>query len=94
MSSPKLTSNRLRGAIRGGLWSSSSVPGAGILMRVEPYWEAGHDVKRRGQSGRHSIACEAGLRLLIGGQAAEIHERNATNAEGGSAADAIRDLCH
>src|SRR4029077_21272495 len=41
LSSPKLISNRLRGAIREGLWSSSDVPGAGILMRVEPYWEAG-----------------------------------------------------
>ena len=34
-------SNRLREAMRGGLWSSFSVPGAGILTKEE-YCEAGH----------------------------------------------------
>jgi len=38
---PKAASNRLRGAMRGGLWSSFSVPAAGILRSVEPYCEAG-----------------------------------------------------
>src|SRR5919201_5923737 len=28
--------------MRGGLWSSSSAPGAGIEMSVDPYCEAGH----------------------------------------------------
>src|SRR5882672_4111854 len=45
LSSPTLRSNKLRGAIRDGLWSSSDVPGAGILMRVEPYWEAGQSIR-------------------------------------------------
>src|SRR6266566_8570685 len=45
LSSPKLMSNKFRGAIRDGLWSSSAVPGAGILIRVEPYWEAGQLAK-------------------------------------------------
>src|ERR1700688_2987222 len=43
LSSPRLRSKRLRGAMRDGLWSSSDVPGAGILISVEPYWDAGHD---------------------------------------------------
>src|SRR5580698_8512341 len=35
-------SNKLRDAMRGGLWSSFSVPGAGILRSDEPYCDAGH----------------------------------------------------
>src|ERR1700687_498224 len=42
LSSPMLRSKRLREAIREGLWSLSAVPGAGILIRVEPYCDAGH----------------------------------------------------
>ena len=42
LSSPRLRSKRLRGAMRFGLWSSFSVPGAGILMKVDPYTDAGH----------------------------------------------------
>src|ERR1700740_1227984 len=45
LSSPRLMSKRLRGAIRDGLWSSSDVPGAGVLLRVEPYWEAGKSIR-------------------------------------------------
>src|ERR1700722_14451966 len=41
---PTETSNRLRGEMRGGLWSSSSVPGAGIWTSFEEYCEAGQDV--------------------------------------------------
>ena len=62
----------------------------GISMRVEPYWDAGQDAKDAVRVGRHSIAGEAGLRLLIGGQAAEIHERDATDAEGRPTANGIR----
>ena len=41
LSWPTPMSKRLRDAMRGGLWSSSSVPGAGIESRVEPYRFAG-----------------------------------------------------
>src|SRR5450432_1546072 len=43
LSSPTAKSNRLRAAMRGGLWSSFSVPGAGILISEEPYCDAGHN---------------------------------------------------
>src|ERR1039458_10602561 len=42
---PTVTSNRLRGAMRGGFLSSLSVPGAGMLTSVEPYCEGRHDWK-------------------------------------------------
>src|ERR1700741_1389865 len=42
LSSPRLMSKRFRGAMRFGLWSSFSVPGAGIFMKVDPYIDAGH----------------------------------------------------
>ena len=41
LSWPTARSNRLRGAMRGGLWSSFSVPGAGIFMYLELYCEPG-----------------------------------------------------
>src|SRR5208283_3896201 len=37
---PTVTSNRLRGAMRCGLWSLSPVPGAGMLTRLDEYCEA------------------------------------------------------
>ena len=48
-------SNRLRDAMRGGLWSSSSVPGAGILIRVDPYCDAGQ--RPVGLIGVVGVAC-------------------------------------
>src|SRR5258707_15517555 len=42
LSSPRLRSKRLRGAMRLGLWSSFSVPGAGIFIKVDPNCDAGH----------------------------------------------------
>src|SRR5208282_4267164 len=42
LSSPTARSNRLRGAMRGGLWSSFSVLMPGTLMNVEPNCVAGH----------------------------------------------------
>ena len=41
LSSPTETSKRLRGAMRGGLWSSFSVPGAGIVTYLDLYSFAG-----------------------------------------------------
>ena len=45
-SSPTEASKRLRGATRGGFLSSSSVPGAGTLIKVEENCEARHGVGR------------------------------------------------
>ena len=45
LSWPTARSKRLRGAIRGGLWSSFSVPGAGIETNVEPYCDGAQLVK-------------------------------------------------
>src|ERR1700677_3768155 len=42
LSCPTPTSKRLRGEMRGGLWSSFSAPGAGMDTNVEPYRFAGH----------------------------------------------------
>src|ERR1700733_14844216 len=44
LSSPIEASKRFRCAIRGGLWSLSPVPGAGMLSKVDPYSEAGQGV--------------------------------------------------
>src|SRR5271167_1982715 len=53
LSSPIARSKRFRGAIRGGLWSSFSVPGAGTLVSVEPNCDA-RQVKGSGEVG---VAC-------------------------------------
>src|ERR1700722_10659733 len=42
LSCPTETSNRLRDAVRGGLWSSFSVPIAGTLIRLVPNCDARH----------------------------------------------------
>src|SRR3984885_15645086 len=42
LSWPRARSKRLRDATLGGLWSSFSVPGAGICKSDDPYCEAGH----------------------------------------------------
>src|ERR1039457_7698400 len=41
LSWPTAISKRLRAPMRAGLWSALSVPGGGILIRVEPYCDAG-----------------------------------------------------
>ena len=41
LSCPMAASKRLRDAMRGGLWSSFSVPAAGMLRYFDPYCEAG-----------------------------------------------------
>src|ERR1700690_3963239 len=41
LSWPTATSNKCLGATRGGLWSSFSVPGAGICKSDDPYCAAG-----------------------------------------------------
>ena len=77
LSCPTARSKRFRGAMRGGLWSSFSVPGAGILTRVDPYCDAGQGDRAEADSrGRTYAAAEqARLELLVGGQAAagQIH---------------------
>ncbi len=45
LSLPSEASNRSRGAMRGGLWSSSSLPGAGICTRFDLYPALSHEVK-------------------------------------------------
>src|SRR5271156_1118012 len=45
-SCPITASNRLREAMRCGLWSLSPVLGAGILTRLELYCDTGHGVGR------------------------------------------------
>ena len=62
-------SKRLRGAMRGGLWSSSPVPGAGMLTRFEEYCEA-RQTRGQGIGGSclDAVAGEPGLELLVGGQ--------------------------
>src|ERR1022692_1499709 len=42
LSWPIETSKRLRDAMRGGLWSSFSVPGDGTLIRLDPNCDARH----------------------------------------------------
>src|SRR5215469_15844903 len=41
LSSPAARSNKCRAAIRGGFLSAFSVPGAGMLITVDPYCDAG-----------------------------------------------------
>src|SRR4051812_25477523 len=52
LSSPTETSNRCRAAMRGGFLSSFSVPGAGIEIRVDPYWAGAHVVSGALSVGR------------------------------------------
>src|ERR1019366_4761622 len=52
LSWPRLRSNRLRGAMRGGLWSSFSVPGAGIETSEEWYWDGAQRVSGLVSVGR------------------------------------------
>ncbi len=42
---PTVASKRLRGAMRGGLWSPFSVPGAGMETSEEEYAEGAQDGK-------------------------------------------------
>ena len=55
--------------MRGGLWSSFWVPGAGTCTRVEPNCDARQgDGKATVRRRIHAGAGEAGLELLIGGK--------------------------
>ena len=51
--------------MRGGLWSSSSVPGAGIWTSFEVYCEARQEVKPDVGSGGDAIAGDAGFEFLV-----------------------------
>ncbi len=66
--------------MRGGLWSSSSVPGAGIWTSFEEYCEAGQEVKSRGGSGGDAVAGDAGFEFLVGRQAAQVDARDGRRA--------------
>ena len=63
--------------MRGGLWSSFSVPAAGMFTSFDPYCDAGHrpvGTDRRGGRGIDAAAIEAGLELLIRRQTGNIHD--------------------
>ena len=70
---PIETSKRLRGAMRGGLWSSFSVPGAGNLDQFGGVSRRRRNcVKPAVESGRNAVAGNAGFELLVGGEAAQV----------------------
>ena len=76
LSSPTEASKRLRGAIRCGFLSLFPVLGAGMLTRVELYSDAGQGVGS-GVVGvaLTAVAHQPCLKLLVGGQAAQIDSR-------------------
>ena len=69
LSWPTARSNRLRGWMRWGLWSSFSVPGAGIFTRVEANCDAGQKVGNGAvMVACHAVAGQTSLELLIRSQ--------------------------
>ena len=64
--------------MRGGLWSSFSVPAAGIFIRSDPYCDAGTEPRgayRRGDRGVNAATKESRLELLIWRQRGNVDDR-------------------
>ena len=76
--------------MRGGFLSSFSVLGAGIETRFEVSCDARHWLPGiPARSRLHAVAGEAGLKLLVGRQAAEVDAGLAVDGDGGAAVDRV-----